>query len=85
MNRALTIAFVIYMFIVTYGWIRGAGLDDTDPPRTSDWFPERSGMELFADHLTGCQYLRGGSLFGGSALTPRLDANGKQVCKRGDQ
>ena len=35
----------------------------------------RSGMSLYTDYGTGCQYLgRDG------ALTPRLGADGKQVC-----
>jgi hypothetical protein len=47
--------------------------DNSDPPG----FWSRSGMALYTDHLSGCQYLRG-SLFGG--LTPRMDSDGKQVC-----
>lgn len=43
--------------------------DDTDSPY------QRSGMRLFTDHGTGCQYL--GSMRG--PFTPRLDAAGKQV------
>jgi len=40
----------------------------------------RSGMSLFTDHLTGCQYLRAG-LFGG--ITPRLDYKGNHIgCKQ---
>lgn len=44
--------------------------DDSDP-RTGG----RSGLSVFTDYLTGCQYL---GLRG--TLTPRLDKNGKQVC-----
>lgn len=47
--------------------------DDTDDP---GWFGERSRMELRIDRGTGCQYLSSGS-----ALAPRLDANGKHICK----
>lgn len=40
---------------------------------------ERSGLSLYTDHLTGCQYLEGG-MFGG--LTPRRDGQGNHVgCK----
>lgn len=42
--------------------------DDTDP------VDGRSGMMLLTDSGTGCQYLYRGS------LTPRMDANGKQIC-----
>ena len=46
--------------------------DDTDAPG------ERSGLRPYTDHATGCQYLatRNG------ALTPRLDATGKQICRK---
>lgn len=41
---------------------------------------KRSGLALFTDHQTGCQYLRAG-LFGG--ITPRLDYAKNHVgCKR---
>lgn len=36
----------------------------------------RSGLILFVDNLTGCQYLKGG-FFGG--VTPRVDGNGSQI------
>jgi len=37
----------------------------------------RSGMIVFTDHLTGCQYL--GRVVGG--LTPQLRDGGTQVCR----
>lgn len=43
--------------------------DDTDPPEG------RSGMAIYTDHLTGCQYLA--RPVGG--VTPRLDARGRQL------
>ena len=46
--------------------------DDSDGPH------ENSHMEVFTDYLTGCQYLYRYS------LTPRMDANGKQICKKGN-
>lgn len=49
---------------------RGAR-DDTDGA-------ERSGMSLFTDRGTGCQYLA--ARYSGG-ITPRLDAQGKHVCK----
>lgn len=45
--------------------------DNSDPPNG------RSGLSIYTDNLTGCQYLRVGIL---SALTPRLDSEGKPVC-----
>ena len=51
----------------------GCGVrDDTDPPNGI------SGLNVFTDHLTGCQYLKAG--LGG--LTPRMDQNGKQICNK---
>ncbi|WP_319568247.1 DUF6440 family protein [Cohaesibacter marisflavi] len=37
---------------------------------------KKSGMTVYTDYKTGCQYL--GTWSGG--ITPRLDADGKQVC-----
>lgn len=49
--------------------------DDTDPPKG------RSDLKVYTDHRTGCQYIGTGS----GGLTPRLDANGKQICQRKDE
>lgn len=46
-------------------------LDDTDAPG------ERSGLVLYTDAGTGCQYLRAG---GGDSLIPRVDKNGIHMC-----
>ena len=59
----IAIVFVIYK-ITTLPY------DDTD------FGDERSGLSLFTDNLTGCQYLKAG-LFGG--ITPRLYSDGSQV------
>ena len=45
------------------------GRDDTDGEK-------RSGMKLLIDAKTGCQYLGYNS-----GITPRLNNNGKQICK----
>lgn len=45
--------------------------DDTDPP------DGRSGMRLYVDHGTGCQYLQAPS----SNLIPRLNASGTHLCR----
>lgn len=44
--------------------------DNSDPPGG------RSGMRIYTDNLTGCQYLARPS----GSLTPRLLRDGKQVC-----
>jgi hypothetical protein len=53
--------------------------DDTDPPGIG----ERSGMTLHTDAKTGCQYVGTPGFLGiGATITPRLDAQGKQLCTR---
>lgn len=47
-------------------------LDDTDDHITES----RSGLGLYTDHGTGCQYLSAS----GSGITARLDAKGKHIC-----
>jgi hypothetical protein len=46
--------------------------DDTDDIENG----KRSGMRLFTDNLTGCQYLQAG-LFGG--MSPRYDREGNHI------
>ena len=65
----------------SWGWIVALGMvplaivgcakDDTDPPNG------RSGMDLFTDAATGCQYLGFGVGTNGKAITPRIAADGK--------
>lgn len=50
----------------------GCARDDTDVPNG-----ERSLVAPTTDHLTGCQYLT----FGLSGITPRMGADGKQICR----
>jgi hypothetical protein len=45
--------------------------DNSDGPK------ERSGLTIYTDALTGCQYL-GVAVRGG--LTPRMYLNGEQIC-----
>lgn len=49
--------------------------DDFDPTNG------RSGLKIYTDHRTGCQYIGAGS----GGLTPRLDANGKHICEGKDK
>lgn len=62
-------------FVVKAGdaWRFEAAWDVTDDFRGG----HRSGMRLFVDHGTGCQYL--GTMLG--SLTPRMGADGRQVCR----
>lgn len=64
----IPVAIVVWLLLI---WANPH--DDTDPPG------ERSGLGLYTDHKTGCQYLKAGSLFGGN-LTPRMDSTGRQIC-----
>lgn len=49
--------------------------DDSDASDT-----RRSGLTVRTDHRTGCQYLATVSVWGESSITPRMDADGRQVC-----
>ncbi len=51
--------------------LAGCAKDDSDPENGV------SGMNVYRDNLTGCEYL--GITHGG--LTPRMDRNGQQVCR----
>lgn len=48
--------------------------DSTDPA------DGRSGMVLRIDNATGCHYLTTVQIWGESSITPRLRADGTQVC-----
>lgn len=52
-----------------------AGCDNKDDSSPAGG---RSGLVIYTDNLTGCQYLQAG---GDRALTPRMGADGKQICK----
>jgi len=68
--RIFWTAFAITMFSL---WLLDwPERDDSDPPVGG-----RSGLRVYHDKLTGCEYL--GAAFGG--ITPRLDAKGKQICR----
>jgi len=74
MNRWATFLIVAFIAAVLLALTGCAPRDDTDPPNS------RSGMGLRTDALTGCQYLTYGTVYG-AAITPRMDRDGKQVCK----
>lgn len=64
--------------IIALALLSGCGArDDSDPPNG------RSGFDVFTDAKTGCQYIGWPrSMWGGAAITPRLGADGKQICNR---
>ena len=75
-NMAIFITSVIGVVTLVAGiifalWPAQYARDDTDPPE------DRSGMALYTDAKTGCQYL--GSSRGG--ITLRLDRDGKHICE----
>lgn len=71
-------AGIFWIFVgvcgIAYGYFQP--YDDTDTP------PKRSGVLPLTDGLTGCQYLR---TPWPSAITPRMDADGKHICKKDTQ
>lgn len=51
-------------------------LDHFLPHDSTDAPGQRSGLAIYTDHLTGCQYVG----VPGSGLTSRLDAKGHPIC-----
>jgi len=68
--ETLILGFVclVFYFLLSFFF----ATDDTDRGKWT-----RSGMSLYTDYGTGCQYL--GKIFGG--ITPRVDKDGKHICK----
>jgi hypothetical protein len=62
------LAVVLLIILFSNHWL---GRDDTDDPNG-----KASGMIVYSDHRTGCQYV--GTVLGG--ITPRLDIDGKPIC-----
>ncbi len=58
-------------YLIILVLLTGCTRDDSDP---RDGI---SGFEVFTDNLTGCQYIG----WGWKAITPRLGADGKQICR----
>lgn len=71
--RIATSIAVCLLLLWAVGKIWPADRDSTDPLDG-----ERSGMRLYTDAQTGCQYLA----TPGGSLTPRLSATGEHVCER---
>lgn len=68
----IVIASILLPLLSWLSFKAGFLVDDTDGTR-------RSGMVLYTDAATGCQYLG----VSGSGITPRMDEDGYQVCKGG--
>ncbi|ENM6343206.1 hypothetical protein AB8H83_001106 [Salmonella enterica] len=77
--RNLAVGFVLaFVLVWAVSWVlfeAGVTRDSTDGNSPSN-------LRLYTDALTGCQYLGNGN-----GLTPRMDAQGYQVCgdKSGDK
>lgn len=61
---------LFFIVLIVVDWSRP--YDSTDDAENG----ERSGMVLYTDNMTGCQYLEAGIIGG---MTPRLDGTGKHV------
>ena len=71
-NNMLFIILMAILVILNFA----RSTDDTDKSRFN-----RSGMSLYTDHGTGCQYISTqNGMFGKGQLMPRLDKDGKHVC-----
>ncbi|EAB6033868.1 hypothetical protein FKH18_25285 [Salmonella enterica] len=75
LSVALVLAFVLVWAVSWVLFKTGVTRDSTDGDSPSN-------LRLYTDALTGCQYLGNGN-----GLTPRMDAQGYQVCgdKSGDK
>ena len=73
MRDSLIVGLII-LLVVSLVFDHPEPYDDTDDAANG----ERSGIILYTDHLTGCQYLRFG-LFGGTR--PRIKDNVHIGCK----
>ena len=73
-TRGFYAVFAIFMFIqsaiILYNAIT------FEPDETNDG-NRRSGMVMYTDYGTGCQYLKSGFF---AAPTPRMNYDGKQIC-----
>jgi hypothetical protein len=79
MMRALTIfAAGAVGTVAVVLLIGGSTRDDSDPPNG------RSGLVIYKDHLTGCEYLARPAIapLMAQLITPRMDADGRQVCRK---
>ncbi|TQI78737.1 hypothetical protein FHU10_1222 [Serratia fonticola] len=74
-KKVILVALTAVIVLPLFSWLSfkaGFLTDETDGT-------SRSGMALYIDAGTGCQYLA----VSGSGITPRMDKDGYQVCKGG--
>lgn len=62
---------IVALVIGVLEWRRSQPFDDSDSP------PNRSGLTIRRDALTGCEYVSTSR-----GLHPRMDANGRQICRK---
>ena len=67
--------FKLFAFLVVFAWLQTT-IQTAIQKDSTDSKDERSQMSLFTDYGTGCQYLS--KRFSG--LTPRMGADGQQIC-----
>lgn len=76
MNWHDFLAVIAFIFVIGV-LIDGVQYDSTDDAENG----RRSGMQLYVDYETGCEYLSGSNLFGSAGITPRLNPEGRQICR----
>lgn len=67
-SAVATVAALILVMLVVIAWPSSQSTDSTDPPGG------RSGLTLYVDQQTGCEYLSHRS-----GLTPRVDGRGRHL------
>ena len=70
LNSVVVVCLIIWLVAIVGDWL--TPYDDTDDIESG----VRSGMVLYTDNLTGCQYLKG-SFF--AELTPRVNGKGRHI------
>lgn len=70
---AESLVWITIAAVLLYALLRPMPYDDSDPPGEK----ERSGLRIYTDHRTGCQYVGAGFLGG---IIPRRNPDGSQVC-----
>lgn len=74
--RTLITCLMFFIGVQLSACAKKEGYDDSD--KVGNGEVTRSGLVIYTDHLTGCQYL---STAFKRELTPRMDENHNQICK----
>lgn len=78
METLIDWAFKLFLFLIIFTAVNYfVSKDNTDPKG----FWKRSGLSLYTDELTGCQYIKAG-IFGN--LVKRVDKYGHHICANRD-